>query len=668
MLKDATFELRDQIGSIEAKPLLAEVKPRVWDAVFPPDTPVRAPADLDFASRRWRTFRAGEVHDDAKLLHVVAMYADPTSPPAPSVHPGAYPRPRRGTTHTVAMLNVGGKGRRRAYDESEVTAFLDQRIGEGRERISLAALEETIDGMGEDEALLRLALQVHRARRFYERPEAQADYRATPRRNATHRRPPADPDFHERCSLAGGPPGGPTAARSRRRPRRRGPRPPAREPVAGGAHRAGGDETACLETKTRCRWPGNDLVTVPRTEDWPNERLRLGDPDLFGLLDMDPDGSALKVDRFLWTVPRLLDVEANGDPIHAAPTALRSLGFTVVRHRKALDTQDRIGNQASLKGQVTGGRSPLLDTEDVTHGLRVEVWDDTAKAWFTLHARRIDARALEHGRILRDLPEEGFIQGTVATESDGVDDSPVHVHESVFGWEGWSSSAARPGKRVRHENGDEIVEEQDANLDPATPLIVTSEVEPGTLPRLRYGRSYAFRAWAVNLAGTSRAHEIGPAPEPEDAAVASASVALTSSRASRTGALPAADAALRDGGGDPATALHRRERARGGRRRRAHRAGRSVHPGRQVLSRLRNGGPRPSIAEGSCPPSPRIAPPWCLARSATRRSTRRCRSSWTRRCATPRRSPPPAPPLRPTAIPGRWRPSRRSDRSCDGTR
>jgi hypothetical protein len=530
VLKDATFEMRDQIGPIDAKPLLAETKPRVWDAVFPPDTPVRATADLDFASRRWRTFRAGEVHDDAKLLHVAAMYADPTSPPAPSVHPlGQILGRGGGTTHTVAILNVGGEGRRRAWDESEVTAFLDQRIGEGRERISLAALEETIDGMGEDDAFLRLALQVHRARRFYERPESQADYRATPRRNAAHRRPPKPtPDFHERCSLAADHP-----AVQRRLGL-------VVDLVAGDPDRLresqwlsarivpGGDESACLETKTRCQVAGKDLVTVPRTDDWLNERLRLGNPDLFGLLDMDPDGSALKVDRFLWTVPRLLDVEANGDPVHAAPTALRSSGFTVVRHRKALDTQGRIGNQASLKGQVTGGKAPPLDTEDVTHGLRVEVWDDTAKAWFTLHARRIDARALEHGRILRDVLEEGFIQGTVATEVDGVDDSPVHVHESVFGWEGWSLSAARPGKRVRHENGDEIVEEQDAHVDPATPLIVTSEVEPGTLPRLRYGRSYAFRAWAVNLAGTSRPHAIGPAPEPEDAAVASASVALTS--------------------------------------------------------------------------------------------------------------------------------------------
>ena len=130
------------------------------------------------------------------------------------------------------------------------------------------------------------------------------------------------------------------------------------------------------------------------------------------------------------------------------------------------------------------------------------------------------------GQVVDNLPEEGFIQGTTATETPGVDKSPVHVHESVFGWEGWSLSAARPGKRIRHEDGDEIVEDQDANPDPVTPLVVTSEVEKGTLPRLRYGRSYAFRAWAVNLAGSSRSHGIGPAPSPAAPAVAAISAAL----------------------------------------------------------------------------------------------------------------------------------------------
>jgi hypothetical protein len=40
---DAEITLRDQVGEIEATAKLDVVDPDVWDAVFPPDTPVRAP-------------------------------------------------------------------------------------------------------------------------------------------------------------------------------------------------------------------------------------------------------------------------------------------------------------------------------------------------------------------------------------------------------------------------------------------------------------------------------------------------------------------------------------------------------------------------------------------------------------------------------------------------
>jgi hypothetical protein len=90
---------------------------------------------------------------------------------------------------------------------------------------------------------------------------------------------------------------------------------------------------------------------------------------------------------------------------------------------------------------------------------------------------------------------------------------------------------------VRHKDGVEIVEDQNADPDPVTPLVVTSEVEPGTLPRLRYGRSYAFRAWAVNLAGSSRSHGIGAAPAPAAPAVAAVSAALATAPAPLPGEL-----------------------------------------------------------------------------------------------------------------------------------
>ena len=44
------------------------------------------------------------------------------------------------------------------------------------------------------------------------------------------------------------------------------------------------------------------------------------------------------------------------------------------------------------------------------------------------------------------------------------------------------------------------------------PVRIRNEIGKGTLPRLRYGRSYAFRAWAVDLAGNSRPHDMNDDP------------------------------------------------------------------------------------------------------------------------------------------------------------
>ncbi len=69
---------------------------------------------------------------------------------------------------------------------------------------------------------------------------------------------------------------------------------------------------------------------------------------------------------------------------------------------------------------------------------------------------------------------------------------------------------------MRHEGGEEKIEEPpvDGGADPVTPIVVRPKVEPGTLPRLRFGRSYAFRAWAVDLAGNCRPHQLGPPTVP----------------------------------------------------------------------------------------------------------------------------------------------------------
>ena len=128
---------------------------------------------------------------------------------------------------------------------------------------------------------------------------------------------------------------------------------------------------------------------------------------------------------------------------------------------------------------------------------------------------------MERAQVLTDAADTGFLQGAALTRADdadgGVDGAPMSAHEVLAGWDGWSLSAPRPGKMIVHENGTEVLKDApDPDPDPVNPVLTTTRVEPLTLPWLRYGRNYAFRAFSVDLAGNSAPHQVaGPdAPEP----------------------------------------------------------------------------------------------------------------------------------------------------------
>lgn len=499
------FELLNQNGRLAIDPRFDQIDPKAWVRVFPPDVPVRGPETPDWKDRHWRTFRAAEVHDNAKLIAAISMLSNPTSPgPA---DPERDPIVR-------LMQVIAGDTETGTGGEVQWTASLDSMVGERRDEgerpVPLDRIEARI---ADTRGLERALVEQHRARRFYERPESQVE-NPPPRPIDGQRRPPLprpEPDFHERVSLLGDHPG---------LLRRLGLVVDLLvddlEALADSewisAVVTAGTGLTSLPARTRCATAGEDLVTVPRTGEWHKGKLRIGDGDVFGVLDVDADGAALKTDRYLWTLPRLVAAARAGADVNAATPAHRSAGFTVVRTQRALETQDRIATQIAIGNEVVAGKAPLLDGEDVTQGYRVEVYDETTDSWYTLHARRVDAEVEDFGTVLADVADVGFIQTTTASETSGAENSPVHVHEAVFSWGGWSLSAPRPGNRVRHENGDEIVEDPDTDPDPVTPVVIHARVEPFTLPRLRYGRSYAFRAWAVDLAGNSRVHDLGPVP------------------------------------------------------------------------------------------------------------------------------------------------------------
>jgi hypothetical protein len=523
-LSGARITLLNEAGApISVTPLLGTVDPSLWADVFPPDTPVRGQRMDALANRRWRTFPAKAVHDSALATQFLAMLSSSTEPPAPS-----------GSFLTRGMLRVIGidpelldlppsqddfgrpQPNRRLdflledYREDRFTQLFDTLIGRTDRRDGLVAA-------GAD-AFTTFLTQLHQTRRYYERPEAAPAHRPErPEAGAVGdavARP--EPDFHEQVAHLAD--------------------QPELQRLLGVVIDLKVDDLAALasakEISARIELPdapgaaaamitpvtvaGSALLTVPSGPEWRAGRLRMGDPQQFGVLLADSDGSALKLDRFLWSLPRLLRIERNGDPSTAAPPALRVGGFTVVRSGNLGTVRDQLDRAADASVRIDAGGSARLATEDVTRGFRVEVWDDAAERWFSLHKRRLTAEVAGRGVVLNGVPSEGYVQGTGATETPGITDGPVHVHDALFGWSGWSLSVPRPGPRLRHEAGTEHVEDTVPDDAPVTRVSVSSGIEPGTLPRLRFGRSYAFRAWSVDIAGNVPPHSLGPPAQPDD--------------------------------------------------------------------------------------------------------------------------------------------------------
>ncbi len=547
-----TIQLSDQQGLIECAPLLDPVDPDLWRALFPKDLPVRSAEVPDWSKRRWRTFPARRVHDHALQMHMATIMADPASPPRPGEHPLSRSLSAFARKHKILWTDrATGQV---SYDESRATKLLDG-VVEGSEE--LAVVERAVDATGDP--LMKLALDLHRCRRFYDRPEHGNKTIGDPEQGA---RPPALPEnkaeFHGRCAALGDHP---------ELLRRLGlvidlrvldPERLRRSQWLSASLKLDGRSEVSRSTRVKCRAEGEGFTSEPRTADWFQGALRIGNGDRFSVLTLDTDGSALKADQFLWTLPRLMKVEGNGDPVDAATPAQRSPGFTVAAARQGLRVQGDLARQGRLAAELSAGEVPELSTEDVTRGLRVEVWDSTRDRWFSLHRRRATATVDEFGTVYDARPEEGFIQGTAAHQDPRADQAPVHIHEALFGWEGWSLSVRRAGKRIWEKHGKaELLDEEPEESGPH-PFRITSQIERGTLPRLRYGRSYAFRAWAVDLAGNSRPHSLEPgtmitvSPPPEappalDTVSRSLLAGVKNAWARRTaevaGALPSAAAA-----------------------------------------------------------------------------------------------------------------------------
>ena len=519
----ATVTLEGSDGDPIPVTPLAQVVPQLWPRVFPGDLPVRDFPTPELADVAWRTFPASRMDGHARALHMAAATLSPVE--QPSFVDVAVPFfLQRGAALSHGAADGGRPTRQqlKAQLETLLTTY-GRRLGEGDPRGSsvirrLELLDEWITAQLDDltaggtvmaqadSPLEQLMVDLHLARRFYERPEEQRAYRERPLvpPPALERPPRPEPDFHQRCTFLADTPGvlrelglvidlhvddltrldGLTWIR-------------------GDVRVEGLDNGVRQQPMVTCDRVGTAFSTRPAGDDYAGGALRLGDEDRYQVLDLDPDATGLKLERFTRSVPRLAWTEFNGDAANAAPSSLRAAGFSIARTDRAAALRERVADAAGRNAALLAGQAEPLRTEDVTRGLRLEVWDDASEIWRSLHERLIDLEV--DGTVVFDDEEDtGFLQGAAVTRADesvsADPQRPYHAHEVVAGWEGWSLSVPPLGLTVTDETqppGDQPDETH------VTPVVVRPKIKPGSLTPLRYGRSYAFRAWGVDLAGNS---------------------------------------------------------------------------------------------------------------------------------------------------------------------
>lgn len=229
----------------------------------------------------------------------------------------------------------------------------------------------------------------------------------------------------------------------------------------------------------------------------------------FELLPFDVDGAALR----LVSTARSDATPAPPDGTPAVPVgalpALHSMGFALVDRAREEEHGKQL-QRAHQRSTPAGLMAAALLADSLLGGYRMDVFDVKHRAWHSLCRRRVHYTVGGVPLLPNGLLDEGYLRpGPVVTGFGDAD--ALYLHEIVARWDGWSHVAQRP-ERVT-ATGDTMPRPVASVLD------TTVECDPGSLPRLRFGRTYQFRVRIADLAGGGLRAEEVPTTEARSAAV-----------------------------------------------------------------------------------------------------------------------------------------------------
>ncbi|MEV4398708.1 hypothetical protein [Nonomuraea sp. NPDC049607] len=238
--------------------------------------------------------------------------------------------------------------------------------------------------------------------------------------------------------------------------------------------------------------------------------LGLGGDD-WTVTDADVDGAAIKAADFTALIERMHRLSGpSGQPsaqhLGTGTTALQGAGLTVFHRGRDAWLADQIGDDAAHQ-RGSGDAAPELHAGHLVRGFRVDAGvvgpAGAISGWLSLCRRRGSYLIRRGGQppywIEGIADDEGAVRASAVTR-DATRSDELYVHQALFGWDGWSLSAPLPG-RTLDRFGRPVV--ADPEVDANFPLDTKFTPVPGSLPALRYGRTYRLRARVVDLAGNA---------------------------------------------------------------------------------------------------------------------------------------------------------------------